>query len=66
MNTLKRLWIRIAQFAEALEGMDDPMGDYMFSLGKRVEKLERDLDHLKTQLHSGPSDSAVRSATFEG
>lgn len=51
MNTLKRLWARIARFIQALEGMDDPVGDYMFSLGKRVEELERELDHLKGQLH---------------
>jgi hypothetical protein len=57
MNILRRLWIRIARFAEALEGMDDPMGDYMFSVGKRVDKLERDLAHLEQQLHSHPAKS---------
>jgi hypothetical protein len=52
MSDLKRLWAKIARFAEALEGMDDPTGDYIFSLGKRVAKLERDLEHLERQLHS--------------
>ena len=52
MSVLKRLWTKIARFAEALEGMDDPTGDYMFSLGKRVDKLERDVEHLERQLHS--------------
>jgi hypothetical protein len=32
MSELKRLWTQIARFIEALEGMDDPIGDYMFSL----------------------------------
>jgi len=27
------------RFFEALQGMDDPIGEYMFSLGKRVDKL---------------------------
>jgi hypothetical protein len=52
MNGLKRLWARIAQFTEALEGMDDPKGDHILSLGKRVDKLERDVEHLEGQLHS--------------
>jgi len=47
MSNSKRLWTKIVRFFEALEGMDDPMGDYIFSLARRVEKLERDLDHLK-------------------
>ena len=53
MGGLKRLWTRIVGIFEALEGMDDPTGDYMLSLGKRVDKLERDLEHLEGQLHSG-------------
>jgi len=59
MSELKRLWTKIARFFEALEGMDDPIGDYMFSLGKRVEKLERDLEHLQRQLQSRPGVSAI-------
>jgi hypothetical protein len=47
MSELNRLWTKIARFFEALEGMDDPIGDYMFSLGKRVERIERNLDYLK-------------------
>jgi hypothetical protein len=53
MSGLKRLWIKIVGIFEALEGMDDPAGDYMVSLGKRVDKLERDLERLEGQLHSG-------------
>ena len=52
MSALKRLWTKIARFAEALEGIDDPIGHYMFSVGKRVEKLERDVEHLERRLHS--------------
>jgi hypothetical protein len=51
MSVLKRLWIKIARFREAMEGMDDPVGDYILSLGKRVDKLERDVEHLERQLH---------------
>jgi hypothetical protein len=59
MSELNRLWTKIARFFEALEGMDDPIGDYMFSLRKRVERIERDLDYLKRQLHSHPGGSAI-------
>lgn len=52
MNRLKQLWTWIARFIEALEGMDDPVGDYMFSLGKRVEKLEGHLGDVESRLHS--------------
>jgi hypothetical protein len=60
MSALKRLWTKIARFAEALEGIDDPIGDYMFSLGKRVEKLERDLEHLERHLHSRPGGGGMQ------
>jgi len=38
---------------------DDPAGDYMFALGKRVDKLERDLAHLERQLHSRAGGGAI-------
>jgi hypothetical protein len=59
MSALEQLWTKIARFAEALEGIDDPTGDYMFSLGKSVEKLERDLAHLERQLPSRAGGDAV-------
>ena len=49
MNILKRIWIRIVRLLKTLEGMDDPIGDYIFAVGRRVEQLERDLGHLKKQ-----------------
>jgi hypothetical protein len=49
MSMLKRLWTQIVRFAKALEGIDDPAGDCMFSLGKRVEELERAVEHLEKQ-----------------
>ena len=59
MSVLKRLWTTIVRFVEALEGIDDPNGDYMFSLGKRIDKLERGLDRLERQLHSRLGSSVV-------
>jgi hypothetical protein len=59
MSALERLWARLARFAEALDGVDDPTGGYMFSLGKRVDKLERDLAHLERELHSHAGGGAV-------
>jgi hypothetical protein len=59
-SVLKRLWTKIARFAEALEGMGDPTNDYIFSLGKRVDKLERDVEHLERQLHSNPGGGGIQ------
>jgi hypothetical protein len=60
MSMLKRLWTQIVRFAKALEGIDDPAGDYMFSLGKRVDELERAVEHLEKQLDSCAGGSAIQ------
>jgi hypothetical protein len=52
MSTLKRLWTKMARFAETLDGIDDPTGDYILSLGKRMDKVERDLENLERSLPS--------------
>jgi hypothetical protein len=64
MSGLKRLWTRIVGIVEAQEGMDDPAGDYMVALGKRVDKLERDLEHVEAQLHSGGDVSGIKPETM--
>ena len=51
MSRLNRLWTSIMGFVKAMEGMNDPIGEYMFSLGRRVDKLERDLARLEDQPH---------------
>jgi hypothetical protein len=58
MSVLKRVWTKVVRFAGSLEGIDDPIGDYMFSLGKRVDELERDAKHLEKQQHSRVPASA--------
>ncbi len=60
MGALTQLWTRIVSFAEALQGMDDPRGDDMLSLGKRVDKLERDVEHLEKQLHSSAGGGGIQ------
>ena len=60
MSALKRLWTKIVWFAQALECIDDPTGDYILSLGKRVAKLERDVEHLETQLHSSAGGGGIQ------
>ena len=60
MSVLKRLWTKMARFAEALEGIDDPTGHYMFSLGRRVEKLERAVEHLERRLPSRADGGAIQ------
>lgn len=60
MGAMKRLWTKIARFAEALDGADDPVGDYILSLGKRVDKLERDLSQLESQLLSRAGGGGIQ------
>jgi hypothetical protein len=59
--TGSQLWTKIAQIAKRLEGMDDPTGDYIFALEKRVDKLERDLRQLEGQLSSHPGGIEIQS-----
>ena len=60
MSVLTRLWTKITHFAQALEGIDDPTGDYMFSLAKRVDKLERDVEHLERQKRSRSGGGGIQ------
>jgi len=45
----KRFWQSMNEWAEALS-MDDPRGDFMFTLEDRVARLEREVEGL--QIHS--------------
>jgi hypothetical protein len=65
MSVSRRLWTKMARFAEALEGMDDPTGHYMFSLGKRVEKLEHTVEHLERRLPSRADGGGIQRSTAQ-
>jgi len=56
MSAFQRFWTRIARFAQALEGIDDVAGHYMVALEKRIEKLERDVEHVERQLRLRAGD----------
>lgn len=43
MDALKQFWIKAARFIEAMEDASAPMDSYVLALGKRVEKLEREV-----------------------
>ena len=60
MSIVKRLWTNFVRFAEALEGMDDPTGRYLLSLGKRIKNLEGDVERLERQLHSSAGGGVVQ------
>ena len=47
----KRFWQSINEWANALS-MDDPRGDYMFSLEDRVANLEREVEGLQIRLRT--------------
>jgi hypothetical protein len=52
----KRFWQSINEWADALS-MDNPRGDYMFSLEDRVAKLEREVEYLQFQFQTTPAGS---------
>lgn len=58
MNALTRLRNTMARFARALEGIDDPDGQYMLALEKRIDKLEGAVERVERQLPSSPPDRA--------
>ncbi len=55
MSLLNRFWNRVMHVINALEGMDDPIGGYMDSLGERIDKLERDVVRIESQRRPGGS-----------
>jgi hypothetical protein len=47
---LQQLLARWRLWEQALEGMDDPRGDYLFNLEGRVCRLEGEVEHLRRPL----------------
>ena len=47
---LQRLLVRWRIWEQALAGMDDPRGEYLFSLEERMHRLESEVEHLRTPL----------------
>ena len=60
MSIIKRLWTRSERFAELLDGVDDPTGEHLFSLAKRVDKLERAVKQLESQRHLGSGGGGIQ------
>ena len=50
---LQRLLVRWRIWEQALAGMDDPRGEYLFSLEERMHRLEGEVEHLRTPLSTG-------------
>jgi len=44
---LKSLSAKVARFFKLLEGMDDPIGDHISFLERRIDTLECDLHRLR-------------------
>lgn len=49
-----RIWEPIRRFLEAMDGIDDAQGEYLFRLERRVRSLEAELE----QLRNAPSQKA--------
>lgn len=47
---LQQLLARWRLWDQALEGMDDPRGDYLLNLEERVRRLEGDVENLRRPL----------------
>jgi len=52
MSALNELWTRIVSFTKAFDDIDDPKGDYIMSLGRRIDKLKSELARLEGQRNS--------------
>ena len=50
---LQRLLARWRLWEQALEGMDDPRGDYLLNLEERVCRLEGDVENFRRPLSTG-------------
>jgi hypothetical protein len=50
---LQRLLARWRLWEQALEGVDDPRGDYLLNLEERVCRLEGDVENLRRPLSTG-------------
>lgn len=48
---LRRLLAELRIWEEVLAGIDDPVGDYLLELEKRVAMLERDLAEVQERLN---------------
>lgn len=53
MTLFKRLLENLRPWAEALEGIDDPRGEYVLTLESRVRGLERDVKELQRRRETG-------------
>lgn len=53
MDPIRRAWGKIERFLEALHGMDDPGGEYLSFLSRRIDKLELELAELKRHQGAG-------------
>ena len=60
MSVLKRLWTKIALFAEIAGRHRRPERRLHILSRKRVDKLEREVEHLETQLHSRPGGGGIQ------
>jgi hypothetical protein len=49
-DMLKRLLARWRLVADAIDGMDDPQGEYLFALEKRVSRLEGKVERVGKRL----------------
>lgn len=43
----RRLWKRCRSWLGKIQWVDDPEGEYLLKLEQRVDRLERDVAHLK-------------------
>lgn len=54
-----RIWEPVRRFLEAMDGIDDPQGEYLFRLETRVQNLEAELARLRgSEAPPGASTSA--------
>lgn len=60
---MQRLSAKLRLWGDALAGMDDPLGEYLFSLEERVRWLEGELEQLRRPRSANAATAETMSST---
>lgn len=53
---LEKLKEKLKIWGEAMDGLDDPQGEYLLSLDNRIVRLEQQLEQVRQSLKIRPAD----------
>lgn len=59
-----RIWEPVRRFLEAIDGIDDPQGEYLLRLETRVQNLEAELERLRGSETTGFAPRSARKSAM--